>query len=153
MQEMFKRNNLNILQLKIDVANTGHITNCYIVWDKQNNAVVIDPAFDAKRIIQELDKNNLTLKAIFLTHCHADHIGALQDLLNEFDVAVYGHKYDVDNINNADVNCKQIVGIKLENLKITNFKCLDGGENICISDMNFTIINTPRSYKGKYSYL
>jgi len=145
MQESFELNNLHILQEKIDVANTGHITNCYIIW-KNNDAVVIDPAFDAKRIIQELDKNNLTLKAIFLTHCHADHIGALKDLLNEYDVAVYGHTQDLENINKKKVNCKAIVGVRLDTIDTTVFEGLNGGESITVSDMDFDVISTPRSY-------
>lgn len=146
MQEFFEINNLNILQTKIDVANTGHITNCYIVWDKNKNAVVIDPAFDAKRITQIIKENSLLLKAIFLTHCHADHIAALKDLLNEFNVPVYGNKLDLENINNGNINCKDTVGVTLDIIDMSNFKYVDNNKNLVISNMDFVIIHTPRPY-------
>lgn len=148
MQEVFKRKNLNILQLPIDVENTGHITNCYIVWDTNNNAVVIDPAFDANKIIQVIKENNLEVKGMFLTHCHADHIAALKDLLDVYDIDVYIHKSDLENINNAEINCKDIVKVKLDNIDTTLFKSVNGEENIIISNMQFHIINTPGHTKG-----
>ena len=63
MQEYFNIKKLNVIKVKIDVANTGHITNCYVIWDTNNNAVVIDPAFDADKIVQVIQDNNLKIRS------------------------------------------------------------------------------------------
>ncbi len=56
-------------------------TNCYLVFDrKTKEAMMIDPADDASTILQEVRKNNLHVKYIFVTHGHADHILALKTL-------------------------------------------------------------------------
>lgn len=148
MQEIFKRNNICILQEKIEIGKTGHITNCYIVWDSNNMAIVIDPAFDANRIIKIIEENNLKLCAIFITHCHIDHIVALNYLQKEYNVPVYGHIFDLENINNPKINCKEIINVNLDYIDFNNFNYLSGGEEIKVSDMVFEIINTPGHTKG-----
>jgi hydroxyacylglutathione hydrolase len=44
------------------------------------HAICIDPGSDAEQIIEILDKNELTLQAITLTHAHMDHVGGVADL-------------------------------------------------------------------------
>ena len=48
-------------------------TNCYIADDGEN-AVVIDPGFEAERVVAYLSRRKLRLHYIFLTHGHYDHI-------------------------------------------------------------------------------
>lgn len=52
-------------------------------------AAVVDPG-DASAILAALEKHQLSLAAILLTHHHADHAGGVPGLLKHFDVPVYG---------------------------------------------------------------
>ena len=54
-----------------------------------SHAAVVDPG-DAAPIFKALEKLQLTLSAILLTHHHHDHIGGVTDLLQRFDVPVFG---------------------------------------------------------------
>jgi hydroxyacylglutathione hydrolase len=65
------------------------------LWIVHNgsNALVVDPG-DGSAIVQALQKHQLNLKAILLTHHHADHIGGVPHLLTHYDVPVYGPKND-----------------------------------------------------------
>ena len=75
------------------------MTNCYIVYDSETkDAMVIDPAWDYQKIDQALQQHQLQLKLIFLTHGHADHIGALQELRNYKQVPVYVGKGDKESV-------------------------------------------------------
>jgi len=49
----------------------------------------VDPG-DAKPILAALKQNNLRLTAILLTHHHADHIGGVPELLQHYQVPVFG---------------------------------------------------------------
>ncbi|MCL2082318.1 MAG: MBL fold metallo-hydrolase [Oscillospiraceae bacterium] len=56
-------------------------TNCYIVYDDNTlDCIVIDPGDDAEGIWSIIQKERLTLKYIFMTHGHWDHITALPEL-------------------------------------------------------------------------
>ena len=53
-------------------------TNVYILEDDvTKEAIVIDPADEASRILKIINENDLRVKYILLTHAHIDHIGAL----------------------------------------------------------------------------
>ncbi|MBO5554565.1 MAG: MBL fold metallo-hydrolase, partial [Solobacterium sp.] len=56
------------------------ITNVYLLISEKNNAVLIDPADDADQIIQWIKDSGVTLKYIFITHGHADHVLALKEV-------------------------------------------------------------------------
>ena len=72
--------------LKIDKVVVGELLeNCYIL-SIGNDCLVVDPGdeyFKIKRCIG--DKNVL---AVLITHKHFDHIGALDDLLNDYNVSI-----------------------------------------------------------------
>lgn len=73
----------------ISVFPIPAFTDNYI-WCIHNDtdAAIVDPG-DAAPVIEFLDKNQLNLKAILITHHHADHIGGLKQLVKESTV-VYG---------------------------------------------------------------
>jgi len=57
-------------------------TNCFIAADSETKAAaVIDPGWDAPRVLTELKAHEWSLKYILLTHAHFDHIGAVADLV------------------------------------------------------------------------
>ncbi len=69
--------------------------NCYLLADsKSKTAVLIDPGDEASRLIAALEQESLKLKAIWLTHAHFDHVGAVADILDRFDVPVFLHPED-----------------------------------------------------------
>lgn len=66
--------------------------NCYIIIDKQNHALIIDPGDEAKKIIES--SSAYIVEDILITHSHADHIGALKELKEYFKLdAINGKKH------------------------------------------------------------
>lgn len=66
-------------------------TNCYIL--KENGyALIIDPGFHGQRIMKELQ--DVTPVGIVLTHGHADHICAVDTLVEAYHIPVYMHPKD-----------------------------------------------------------
>lgn len=69
---------MHILQLPLGPIQT----NCFIVGDEETkDAVVIDPGWDASRVLATLDERQWQLKHVLLTHAHFDHIGAVADVV------------------------------------------------------------------------
>lgn len=73
--------------LKIERMILGPISNnSYLVYDSDGtDAVVIDPAINQVEIIEKAQSLGLTIKEIWLTHPHFDHIGGIPYLLEHCD--------------------------------------------------------------------
>lgn len=97
-------------RLKIETG-IGNYTNCYIVADeKEKEALVVDPAGEEERIIDTLNLLEVKLKYIYLTHCHADHIGALEGLKEKTGACILIHRKEAENLQNPVVNLCGICG-------------------------------------------
>lgn len=79
------------------------ITNVYLLISEKNNAVLIDPADDADQIIQWVNDSGVTLKYIFITHGHADHVLALKEVRDTFHVPVIISKIDAERLVHPDL--------------------------------------------------
>ena len=78
------------------MALGAYQTNCYIIHEESSKTCcVIDPGYDADRILDKLDALGLPLEAVLLTHGHFDHVGAVKDLAAETQCDVYLHSEDL----------------------------------------------------------
>lgn len=80
--------------MKIDKVETGFLSeNCYIV-SSGKNAIVIDPGDEYDKIKRRIDYRNVL--AVLITHHHFDHVGALSDLLKDYNVEVIDYKSKIN---------------------------------------------------------
>lgn len=68
--------------------------NCSLIWGAARQALVVDPGFDAERIIEVLQRHELSVAGYLLTHRHVDHIHALAELHTLYAAPVYLHLAD-----------------------------------------------------------
>ncbi len=71
-------------------------TNCYLLMDEETNkGAIIDPGGAGAEIAAAAERMGMTPVAIFLTHGHYDHTGAVPDLRKKYpDIPVYLHAVD-----------------------------------------------------------
>jgi len=70
---------------------TAFEQNCTLVaCEKTNKAAVIDPGGDLDLILEEVEKQGLTLEKILITHAHIDHAGAAGQLAREQGLPIEG---------------------------------------------------------------
>jgi glyoxylase-like metal-dependent hydrolase (beta-lactamase superfamily II) len=63
-------------------------TNCYLVADaSMSEAVVIDPAWQGEVIAEEASRRGWTIRQIWLTHAHFDHIAGAAGVCQAVDPA------------------------------------------------------------------
>ncbi len=68
-----------------------------VACQETSKAVCIDPGEKSVEIVNFINKNNLELQAITLTHGHLDHVGGTSDLHKSFpDAEILLHKDDED---------------------------------------------------------
>jgi hydroxyacylglutathione hydrolase len=91
--------------LRLIVLPLGPLeTNCYLVIDDASDeAVIVDPGADAGRIQEALAAEGVRASAIWLTHAHFDHVGAIADLCEAEPLPVLLHPDDVRLYEHATV--------------------------------------------------
>ena len=103
----------------INAFNDNYI---WALASKKNNQIALVDPGDAAVCIDYIERNNLTLSAILITHHHSDHVGGIAKLLeyakaNAWSVTVYGPaneriaQLDVtleenDIVTLAELNCQ-----------------------------------------------
>lgn len=111
--------------------------------------MVIDPAWDYDFINSELEKYGLHLQFIFLTHGHADHIGALQQLRTLKNVPVYIGAGDATLISNSRNNLSLFMGRVIE-CTSADYIAHDG-DTIKLGSLSFKVLETPGHTPGGLS--
>ena len=110
-------------------------TNCYLLSGDGKQAVLIDPAENAPGLLRELRRLSLGLEAIFLTHGHYDHLGAVDELVREMGAKVYLHP--------ADEEILPHMGHGLLNVATQAYKT-----SMHVAGLDFTVYHTPGHSPG-----
>lgn len=134
---------LNVKCLSVGMLDT----NCYIVYNNLNNAVIIDPGADSAGIIKNIDKLKLKPECVIFTHAHFDHIGAGNDICS------YYNCYALVNINDemlfTDGHLNLSQGFFGKDITFTNeYKTFDDGDIIKLIGESFRFISTPGHTNG-----
>ena len=133
-------------RLKVETT-LGDPTNCYIVEDEETKeAICIDPGGKADKIIEMLNILNANLKYIYLTHCHADHIGAVLELKNKKGGKILIHRYDAEGLNDESINLSSC--IDMGDIELEADSRIDDGDLIHVGELEFKVIHTPGHTKG-----
>jgi hydroxyacylglutathione hydrolase len=68
----------------------GMTVNAYLVWDPSTReAAIFDAGIDANQLFKRTRSEKLTVKAIFITHSHQDHVAGLADILSQCQAKVF----------------------------------------------------------------
>ena len=123
-------------------------TNCYIVQDEiSKETMVIDPGAEPDKIIEMLDVLSAKVKYIYLTHCHGDHIGAVNDVKEKKGGKILIHRYDAEGLYNDSISLCSYIGMEPPK-ELEADSRVDDGDLIHIGNLEFRIIHTPGHTKG-----
>ena len=86
-------------------ANTAYgdmMVNSYLVWDAETGlAAAFDTGADCTPLVEELQKRNLTLQDVYLTHTHVDHVIELDRLIEKAGGSVGVHVNKAEALDKA----------------------------------------------------
>lgn len=119
--------------------------NAYIIINEETReAIIIDPGDDGKSLVSYLKGLNVKLQYILLTHGHLDHVGAVDDLREEFNIPAY--------ISEADMKYIERRKVAFGQMKRADF-FLKEGDALSFGNMPVKIFETPGHSKGSLSFL
>lgn len=83
--------------LAIDWRTVGpFVENSYLVVDRESRkAALVDPGDEPEVLAEMVRESGASLEAVWLTHAHLDHIGAVQAIRRIWDVPVLLHADDL----------------------------------------------------------
>ncbi|MDO4991018.1 MAG: MBL fold metallo-hydrolase [Eubacteriales bacterium] len=115
-------------------------TNCYVVTNENAlESVVIDPGDEANTILDYLESNRLRCAAIFLTHGHYDHVGAVAALREETGAPVYMNPRD---------DASRAVDAHMTYRMQPGDKAYDEGDTVEAAGLVFHVMATPGHTPG-----
>lgn len=137
-------------RLKVSTGQIQTQTNTYIICDeKTKETMVIDPGGEPEKIIEVLDILEAKLKYIFLTHCHADHIGGISELKSQKGGKILISRADSEGLYNPEISLADYINMNIPELEADSR--MDDGDLIHIGDIEFQVIATPGHTKGGMS--
>lgn len=139
------------MSLSIRTLVLGQVnTNCYFVWNTETKeGIVIDPADNPDFIVQMVQKEQVTLKGIYLTHAHFDHMLAATAVAAAFRASVYCLAQEKEVAESTRLNLSDYFGCTYA---LTPDYVLQDGVCVQVVGMQMQVLHTPGHTKGSGCY-
>jgi len=138
--------------MKITKYSLGQLqANCYFLIEG-NDCLIIDPADDASFILEELQRQQLSLVGMLATHGHFDHVMAVGEIQKSIDLPLLIHEKDKFLINRLIDTAEYFLGYKPIVLPIKTIENLNIENSLKIENFKLKIIYTPGHTPGSCCY-
>jgi len=122
--------------------------NCYIIHDKNLDALLIDPGANSDLIFDAIREKKVKLHAIINTHGHYDHIGAVHNVKEHFGVPFYLHSGDLDLLRSANFyrkffDSEESISIPTVDAALESFR-----DGLVLHNFRVRVIHTPGHTPG-----
>jgi glyoxylase-like metal-dependent hydrolase (beta-lactamase superfamily II) len=136
----------------VAIPNGQFAENCYLVADPSSReAIIIDPGEESGRFLGELGQRGWSLKAIWLTHGHIDHIMGVAAVHEATSAPIYLHRLDRP-LYDALPQYGAWVGMQVDTPPAPHAE-LTAGQHLRIGELRFEVRFTPGHSPGSVSFL
>ncbi len=135
------------------MPTTGFAANTWLVFDEESRtAAVIDPAADTETVIEMLQKEDLALSMILLTHGHFDHIYAADTLRDATGAPLMIHQKDAGMLTDPTANASRLFFGTGDTYRPAD-RLLKGGDGLPLGNEIITVRHTPGHSMGSVCYV
>ncbi len=128
--------------------------NTYILWDETKECIILDPgnsSFSENKLLSDfIDKNNLIVKRLILTHAHIDHINGNNYIFETYHLLPEVHQDDLFFIENH-MKTATMYGISAEQSPMPK-SYLKEGDIISFGNSKLKTLHTPGHSPGSVSF-
>ncbi|MBQ0025862.1 MAG: MBL fold metallo-hydrolase [Lachnospiraceae bacterium] len=125
-------------------------TNTYFLINQETKeGIVVDPADCADYIMRQFELREYTMKAIFLTHGHFDHIYAVNDLRDAAGVPVYAYADEERLLGDSYFNRSSVWA---EGMTVKPDILVHDREHLQVAGFDIEVIHTPGHTAGSCCY-
>ena len=110
--------------MRVDyIVNSVFTSRTYIVSSEKTQQCVIVDVGDVEPLMDYLNKNQLKVSSLLLTHVHFDHIYGLPELMKVYpELPIYTNSFGVEALGNERVNMSRYHEMPI------NYR----GDNVCV---------------------
>ncbi len=128
-------------------------TNSYMVWGEgSSSAVLIDAGLSTHLILEFLERNDLTLEALLLTHGHPDHVAGAAEVAEATGAPVYLHSIEIEIVRVLPPALLAMLGID-ELALPPEFQPLSDDQLLELAGLEVKVLHTPGHSPGSVSFL
>ncbi|OQO71296.1 hydrolase [Enterococcus villorum] len=140
--------------MHIEQLKTGIIEeNCYLVSNEEA-LLIIDPGEDADKIKRQIEKTQQRPVDILLTHTHYDHIGAVEELRQFYQIPVYVSPLEQEWLGDPILNLSGLGRHDdMANIIVSPAEYEFEMKAYRLGDMNFRVVPTPGHSIGSVSFI
>lgn len=122
--------------------------NCTLLWcDKTMKAALVDPGGDIHLLMNAIQKRNVVVEKILLTHGHLDHVGGTAQLVENLRLPIEGpHKEDAFWIDQLPMQCKMMNFPLVADFQPDRW--LVDGETVSVGDETLEVLFCPGHTPG-----
>jgi len=123
-------------------------TNCYLVAsEKTRQGIVIDPAGEAMRIMNNINELGLRIELIVGTHTHPDHLGAVTYLKQTMGAEFAVHASEAPGLRHADYSRLSSLDPTIKSPPAAD-RLLGDGDTLEFGDLSLQVLHTPGHSPG-----
>lgn len=130
------------MKYEVKVVQTGSLQeNCVLVkCTATGKGFIFDPGAEPNKIIKQITAMNMQPVRIVNTHAHYDHIGAVKELKEKYNILFSVHEKEAEYLPDPNKNYSAMYGSGYALQADNTFK---DGDILTCGEINFKVLHTP----------